>query len=372
VLFLLEFINGFLNMKKIGILSFSPFTIGGGQKMTCALAGILCENFDTHLIAFYEIGSVPCIDKKIRIISLNMPQESRVLFVLLKSFLKFKKYIVSQKIDILIISGSMPVPVVFFLKPFIKCKVIFWEHECIVQRDKKSLLFRKLACWMSDRIVTISKKTYNDYINILKYDENKIEIIYNFIEKEFYKNSFNYDLNSKLILSVGRLSREKGFDLAVKVSKKVFAEHPNWQWHIYGEGPERKNLEKLIAENYLEKNIILKGERKKIYNIFKNYSIFVLPSYREGFSLALLEAKASGLPSISFDCAAGPNEIIQNKVNGYLIECYNTEKMAEKIVYLIENPYLRIKFSENCRPVSEKFGKTNFLEKWENLIKKIS
>ncbi|MDR1364898.1 MAG: glycosyltransferase [Oscillospiraceae bacterium] len=352
--------------KNIGILSFKPFTLGGGQKMTLALCDFLCEYFNTFLFSFCKIKDLNfSINKKLKIIDLKAP-DARVLYVLTKTFWKFKKIVSSEKIDVLIVSGSSPIPIVWLIKPFIKCKIIFWEHECIANRDKKSFLFRRMACQISDKIVSISKATCDDYKLLLNCQ--KTELIYNFVDDKIYKNAGEYNLNSKLIISVGRLSHEKGFDLAIDTAKIIFKKHRNWQWHIYGEGSEYLNLEKKIKKNNLEKNLILKRRCDNISQKYKNYAIFVLPSYREGLPLVLLEAKINGIPSVSFDCKSGPNEIISNNINGFLIKCYNTKNMSQKIINLIENKNLRAEFSKNCNLNLEKFNKKNLLKKWKNLI----
>ena len=113
------------------------------------------------------------------------------------------------------------------------------------------------------------------------------------------------------------------------------------------------------------------GLADNMYDKYKNYGIFVLTSYREGFSLVLLEAKANALPSVSFDCVAGPSEIISNDMDGYLIPCYNIKMMSEKISELINNKELRIKFSTNSQINLDNFKKFNIIEKWKKIIDKL-
>ena len=105
-----------------------------------------------------------------------------------------------------------------------------------------------------------------------------------------------------------------------------------------------------------------------MYDIYKNYSIYVMTSYREGLPLVLLEAKANSLPIVSFDCLTGPSEIVRDGVDGYLIECYNEGKMVDKLSKLIENPCLRKEFSDKSRENLDKFGKNKIIKQWETLI----
>lgn len=88
----------------------------------------------------------------------------------------------------------------------------------------------------------------------------------------------------------------------------------------------------------------------------------------EGFGLVLTEAKTFKLPCISFKCKAGPNEIILNDVNGYLIECFDLNEMAEKIRYLINSELKRKQFSDNALNDTEKFQLDFIKKQWIDLL----
>ena len=99
--------------------------------------------------------------------------------------------------------------------------------------------------------------------------------------------------------------------------------------------------------------------------------MYVLPSYREGLPLVLLEAKANKLPIVSFDVVTGPREIVRDNVDGFLIPCYNKKLMAKKIIELIEKKELRLKFSNNSQENINKFSKQEIMKKWIDLIENI-
>ena len=100
--------------------------------------------------------------------------------------------------------------------------------------------------------------------------------------------------------------------------------------------------------------------------------MYVLPSYREGLPLVLLEAKFSMVPSFSFDIQTGPNEIIRDGVNGYLVQPYDVDAMADKIQYLIDHDDVRSQFSKDQKIDDEKFNEKNIIEKWKHLILSVS
>lgn len=133
-------------------------------------------------------------------------------------------------------------------------------------------------------------------------------------------------------------------------------------------GTEFNNIKQKIIEYGLEKNVILKGAIKSVYDRYKEYSIYVLPSYREGLPLVLLEAKANKLPIVSFDIETGPNEIIENEVNGFLIPKYNVKEMAIKIDKLLKDKSLREKFSLNSYKNINEFKQDTIINHWIKLI----
>ena len=143
---------------------------------------------------------------------------------------------------------------------------------------------------MCEKIIVLTEQTKNEYKKLFGIADNKICAIPNFIDENIFKFKAKYNKDSKLIISSGRLTKEKGFDMLIDVATMVFSKHSDWQWHIYGDGPEYGKIMELIKEKNLEKNVKLKGLADNMYDKYKNYGIFVLTSYREGFALVLLEA----------------------------------------------------------------------------------
>ncbi len=189
-------------------------------------------------------------------------------------------------------------------------------------------------------------------------------------------NSISYDKNqrksqliNKSVIAVGRLAEVKGFDLLIEAWKKVALKFPEWKLNIYGEGPLENELRKLIDINKLEKIIFLNKFTKDIEQKYLESSIFVLSSRNEGFGLVILEAMSAGLPVVSFDCPWGPREMIEDSKNGFLIECYDTDKMSEKIIALIESKDLRRKLSIETQNIVNKFSNSHVFKSWEEILK---
>ncbi|BED91972.1 MAG: glycosyltransferase family 4 protein [Candidatus Improbicoccus pseudotrichonymphae] len=355
-------------------MGFDFSTLGGNQAITVNLVNELSLFFDIHLIIACKFNkNLYKVNDSIKLGIFNFSENSRLRDVFLVSFFKILKYLISNKIEIVISSGSMGIPFVFLLKIFaklklIRCKIIFWEHESISKRGFKSMLFRKLAVISCDKIITVSDKILLDYVKIFKIKSNKIIRIYNPIDKP---KIIEYDPNTKSLMSAGRLEKEKGFLMAIEIANIIFKKHKDWKWNIYGNGTQKNSLVEKIKEYKLEKNLILKCNFKNIKEEYKKHSIFVLTSQREGFPLVLLEAKANLLPIVSFNCPHGPSEIVKNEINGFLIDNYDINNMANKIDFLIENLNIRNNFSKKCILDFEKFEKDKIVKKWIELFNNI-
>ena len=130
---------------------------------------------------------------------------------------------------------------------------------------------------------------------------------------------------------------------------------------------------KTIKEKKLEKNIIFAGNVDNIPKLLSESDIFVLPSRYEGFGLVLIEAMAVGLPCVSFDCPAGPKDIITDHIDGILVERNNVDKLAEAICFLIEHDKERQEYATQAKVSSERYRLENIMQKWialfENVIR---
>lgn len=131
----------------------------------------------------------------------------------------------------------------------------------------------------------------------------------------------------RLLLAVGRLSEEKGFDCLIEAFSQIVASVPEWDLAIVGEGNERDTLEKLVAAKGLKDRIFLPGRAGNVSDWYECADLYVLSSRFEGFPMALVEAMACGLAAVSFDCDCGPRDIIRHGENGLLVKTVGDTQM---------------------------------------------
>ena len=186
-----------------------------------------------------------------------------------------------------------------------------------------------------------------------------------------FSSSTYSPLTEKRVIAVGRYVYQKGFDLLLKSWAIVEKKCPDWMLTIIGQG-ERLQYDTLIDELNLDrKRCKLLGPTERIQKEYMSSSFLVMSSRFEGFGMVLVEAMSCGLPVISFDCPCGPKDIIQNHIDGILVEKGNIEKLAEAIIWMIQHP-------EKCKVMATKavdnvqrFKIGQIAEQWKSLFESL-
>lgn len=173
-----------------------------------------------------------------------------------------------------------------------------------------------------------------------------------------------------IVLTVGRLIKTKHFDQLIRMFVEI--DNPEWKLVIVGGDAKKQNLSKelnaLIHRLNAKNMIFLEGEQKDIEKYYQKSKIFAFTSSSEGFPNVIGEALSAGLPVISYDCIAGPSDMIENKANGYLIPLFDQKKFKNKLTHLMENPELRSRMGERGREKIKNFSVESVAEKFYNFL----
>jgi len=231
-----------------------------------------------------------------------------------------------------------------------------------------------------DAIVTVSKAIKDEFISE-NFSEEKVVLIPNGVDvsrfnmkHQLANTSLAGDLSesSKIIrlLFVGRLSPHKGlkylFDALKKMDDKI-----KYQLTLIGDGEIRSELEEYVRQSNLSSMVTFAGSQLNVEKYYKESDIFILPSISEGLSNSLLEAMASGLAVIAAK-VSGTEDVIEDGINGILVESKNSAQIASAIVNLSESESLRIKLGENAREtVLKNFSIDSVAEKYIALYKSL-
>ena len=167
------------------------------------------------------------------------------------------------------------------------------------------------------------------------------------------------------VVGLGRLTREKGFDLLVRAFAETAQRRPRWDLVIYGEGADRGELKRLAERLEVAERVFLPGWTDDPSAALKSADLFVLPSRYEGFPNSLLEAMAVGLPVISFDCPSGPYEIIRDGYDGLLVRAESVEWLAAAMDRLMRDEQARGLLAEKAPEVLKRFSSEQYYPRWE-------
>ena len=250
-------------------------------------------------------------------------------------------------------------------KATVKCSVFGKKHIVISHihgnnkimnyLNLKTLLFN-YATKNIHKIIWVSDSSYNDYYfkdNV----KSKSVILYNIVDKKeiINKSRKNYTEKKHDVIFLGRLAYPKDPERFIEVVKLVKEKRNKISVAIVGDGIERQNIEKLIAEYNLSENVTLYGFQTNPYGYLNNSKLLVMTSIYEGTPMCALEAQALGKPIIATP-VDGLKKIVKNDVNGYLSN--ENEILANKIVeYLDENKYFEL--SKHVDEIFEKINNEN-------------
>lgn len=372
-------------MKKITIYVLH-LGYGGIEKYISSLCKMLEENYKIEIISTYKILEEPAFEfsDKIDIKYLTEIKPNRSDFIsslkkfkLISAFIEgiksmniiYKKYteniksIKNLNTDYVITTRIFHNRLVskYADKKIVKIASDHNHHD----NNQKYINEVVKSCEHFDYFIAISPSLYKTYNSYFK----KIKCVYisNVLENMPNKKS---SLDKNVLISIGRLSKEKGFIDLISVINIVKKNMPEIKLHLIGDGNERNNLENKIKELNLESNIILHGylDKSKIEKYMLDSSIYIMTSHTESFGLVLLEAFSYGLPCIAFDSAIGAKELIKSK-NGILIPNRNKVEMANEIIKLLGDKEKRNIIGNENLKIAEKYLSKNIQKEWFNILK---
>ena len=347
---------------------------GGIGRVVSIVANRLCEEkgYQVHMISHFQKGDKLLYElaSSVHTHSLYNAPISMIKAMVFKNEVgKLKTIIEDEKIDVIVACGALFYPIAIMAARAKKIKCICWEHTnpSVTNDYNFQGIARKYAVKKADKIVVLTKSAEKYYGSILGASSERLCQIYNPIS-ENAGTSLSYCLDSQKIISVGRLSYPKNFDLLIDIAAEVLPKYPDWTWDIFGSGEEYDSLLSKIKAKGLEGRVNLLGQVSDLYDRYPNYSFQVMTSRYEGFPMSLIEGMANRLPLISFDIETGPDEIIQDGVNGFLVPPENREEMADRVCRLIESPSLRKEFSEASYAFRTKYNLESIVLQWKELL----
>ncbi|SHF94537.1 glycosyltransferase family 4 protein [Dysgonomonas macrotermitis] len=173
------------------------------------------------------------------------------------------------------------------------------------------------------------------------------------------------------VISLGRLTPQKGFSRLIDIWKIVVSKCPDWHLDIYGTGEEYQVLSEKIISRQLSNGITIHSPEEDVESIYTQASVYAMSSVYEGFGLVLAEAMSCGLPCVAFDCPSGPSEIISDGEDGYLVPDGDINLFADRLIRLIDDEALRNRMGEKACENSKRFLPENIMPRWVELFEDV-
>ncbi|MEA3476214.1 MAG: glycosyltransferase family 4 protein [Candidatus Cloacimonadota bacterium] len=256
---------------------------------------------------------------------------------------KIKKFLLTNKIDVLICNLNKDVRAAGLAGRLAKTPLIFARHG--IQLCGKKLKHKITLLNLTDGIITNSQTIKDAYMKYGWFNDDFVKVIYNGIKTN--KNIPNYPIeeelpftkNKKIILSAGRLSKQKGFIYLIKTAKIAKKHNNDWIFLIAGKGKLKNNLLQAIKDDGLENYVRLIGFYDDFFPILKISDIFILPSLFEGMPNVVMEAMSVAKPVIATD-VNGTRELMIDGETGFIVPLKNSQAFYNKLSILLSDKEL--------------------------------
>lgn len=376
---------------------------GGIERATVNTANALAKDYDIELVVAYKLSDQLTydIDPSIKINYL-IDDDIAVQVAKYKKLLKqrqLKKFIMAINQDYLKKGQILKL----FRDMFDSCKAVFLKKELMIKYLKKcdsdiiistrveySVLLSKYGNRNSKKIAVEHRHHNNDkkYIKMIRnnYDninylvvltdglnadyskflksttQTKVVTIPNIVTKYPKKRA---TLKTNRIISIGRIVVGKCIDEIVEIAAKC----PEFEFIIIGSGDDFERIEALIAERHID-NVKLLGDmaNEQAMEYLNESSLFIMTSMTEGLPMVLLEAFSYGVPVVSYLTDSGVSDIVDDKVNGYVIKNRNRQEMIKRLKELMSDETKRKSFGKEAYKKSKKFSSEAIVKKWKGIL----
>ncbi len=350
-------------------LFISSLRSGGAERVLSNLANHWAQHgHDVHLITFASREEIPFypLDKKITVHPLNLFDDTssgfKRIVTITKRLITIRKvsktlkpdrilsFIDITNITVLIATFGLRFPVIVSERSdphFHKIPYLYQKIRFLIYRFAQSVV-----------VQTNSAQSFFK-------DQNNVKIIANAVLLPDNLKENCDPLHH--IISVGRLIKTKDFELLIKCFSNIYLDFPHVTLVIYGEGPERENLEDLIRHLSLTDRVFLPGVVTNIQEKLVEADLFVFPSQYEGFPNALCEAMAVGLPVIASNCS-GNVDVVQDGSNGVLFSVGDEKTLTERMRHLLDHPELRMQLGQKAAEISQTYSPEKIYTLWDEIV----
>jgi glycosyltransferase involved in cell wall biosynthesis len=377
---------------KIRFLIANAYAVGGTIRTTFNTASALADRHDVEIVSALRRRDEPQLelDPRVRLRPLTdlrpdhprsraaewaTQQRSRVFH---RGDFRYKGFSVLSDVDLVRYLVSVRDGVLVGTRPGLNLAIARYAPRSVVRigqdhmnlggynaelRASMAQLYPRL-----DAVTALTQGTADEYRTLLG-PAARVELVPNGVTGLGEQRA---DPGAKLIVAAGRLSRRKGFDRLFTAWAQIAHEFPDWQLVVFGHGPERGRLTRLIDDLRIAGSASLGGNSPRLPEELAKASLFVMTSRREGFPMVLLEAMSVGVPVVAYDCPTGPRDIVSQGVDGYVVRDGDTAQLAATLAELMDDEPRRRRFAVAAVDKARQFDIATIAERWEALFEELA
>ncbi|WP_407166063.1 glycosyltransferase [Bradyrhizobium sp. ORS 111] len=357
--------------RRVAVLINDMNAAGGIQRVASKLVRDLGERYQTTLLSVEPLASPIFYEEGLDFQSLELRRNSvshgRLIADLVAMGRRLRRRVRELRIDTVLALWYDMATVAAFALPS-SVKRVGCEHISYSQATPSWRFIRSVSYPRLDAIVGLTREDLPLLAKIAKH----AEVIPNYIDATPVLNAQD---RQKILLTVGHLDARKGVDRLLWALKQTLIDHPDWKLVVVGGGEKGyvdwgylDYVATLIKLLQLEGRVEFHPATNRIEDWYRRASVYVLGSRMEGLPMVLIEAKAYGLPIVSFDCPTGPKEIVRDGIDGYLIR-NDSFAFGEAVAALIKDANLRGRMSDAAlEDVRQRFSSSVVLNRWHELI----
>ena len=362
-------------------------TGGGAERVTASLVRHLADQ--GHDVGVITMHSEECdfypLDPRVRRAILNLAGVNRGLGKLTANYRRWRalrRVIKAEKQDVVV--AMMTTSIVLAILAAIGLPVRVYGSERNHPGRKATALpwalLRRLAYRFADGHVAQTREAetwiqhYTAARNVHVIPNPVVWPIPSFSPKVDPDTAVSPD--RKIILAVGTKPDQKGFDLLVRAFSGLASDHPNWDLVIIGVDPASDaisgggaSVQRLAEEMGVAQRVYLPGRLGNVADWYQRADLFALSSRYEGFPNVLLEAMASGCACVAFDCDTGPRDLIEDGINGLLVQAECTQALTNAMTRLMRNDALRAELGSRAVAVRQTFSEQRVMALWQQVLR---
>ncbi|WP_430817016.1 glycosyltransferase family 4 protein [Carboxylicivirga sp. RSCT41] len=348
---------------------------GGGEKwMVLAASELIKKGHQVHIGC--RINSV--LEQRAKEANVPVVRIDIYTDFSISGYLQLKKLVKKHGIELIIGCQNKDVRVAGFMSRMTSGPIVLSRQG--VQLLNKSGKYKWSFLPYCDGIITNTNSIKKEYDSYGWWDDDFVKVIYNGINDSNISDK-QLDLsryiptgieNPLVIVSTGRLAKQKGFEYLIEAASSIVKQHPDVFFFIAGTGKLEMTLKRQVHDLGLDRNVHFLGFQKNISELLNAAHLFVLPSLYEGMPNSLMEALAHGIPAVSTR-VNGVEELMKDGEHGYIVEPQSVSALERAIEQLILDTELAEKGQRGAEHVKDKFSIDKMVDSLEiHLLKQIS